>query len=123
MFKVKEIVFTWATVLCVMVVALWAVESCVGCGPINPSPGPEPNPEAGTLEDCDDACNNLMALGCPGWEGSPGTDEEFGNEDDIPCTQVCEDLMSSDPTLTLYPKCVSNAKTCDEAEDCFEENY
>jgi hypothetical protein len=86
----------------------------------NPNPGPPADPEAGTAEDCADACDNLERLHCPGWEGSPGTDEEYGTADDVPCTQVCEDLMNADPTLTLYPKCASTADTCEAIEKCFE---
>lgn len=93
------------------------------CGPFNPSPGPPVNPEAGTVEDCGDACNRLEELQCPGWEGSPGTDEEFGTPDDVDCMTVCEDLMENNETLTLYPKCTSEAESCEEVEQCFEGDY
>lgn len=84
------------------------------CGPITPIP---PNPYD-PVEYCDAACNNLFKLGCPGWEGSPGEDEQFGTEDDISCVDVCKAVVE-EPTATLHQKCTAEASSCEEVEACF----
>ena len=98
------------------VVMLFAWPSC------HPKPDPVPA-EAGTSDDCASACENLKALGCPGWEGSPGTDSEYGTRDDVSCEGVCIELLESDPNMTLFPLCTSKATTCAEIDLCFEGGF
>jgi hypothetical protein len=88
--------------------------SFVGCRtiPVNPYDPPTY---------CKDACNNLFELNCPGWRGSPGEDEAFGTTDDVPCIDVCANVVSEE-TATLNQACVSHAKTCAEVEACFDVN-
>lgn len=76
-------------------------------------------PDAGTIEDCQDACDNLQRLQCPGWQGSPGPDEIFGTADDMSCVAVCEDIVA-DPAMTLFQLCTAAANSCDEVEACFD---
>ncbi len=86
------------------------------CAPIEPHP---PNdPDAGTVEHCPAACENLAYLQCPGWEGSPGADEVYGTEDDVPCLEVCEDFVEFS-NMTLYPLCTAKSMSCDDVLECF----
>ncbi len=86
------------------------------CAPIEP--GPPHDPEAGSVDDCPAACDNLAVMQCPGWEGSPGPDEVYGTEDDVPCLEVCEDFVEFS-NMTLYPACTAKATSCEEALECF----
>lgn len=97
------------------------VMTCPSCGPYTPTPPVDP--EAGTPEDCPAACANLEELQCPGWEGAPGPDGEYGTEDDTSCTEVCITLMESDPSMTLFPVCTARAASCEEVDTCFEGGY
>lgn len=76
-------------------------------------------PNSGDESDCQPACDNLFELSCPGWKGSPGVDEKFDTEDDVPCVDVCKNVVS-EPTGTLFPKCTATASSCEEVEACFE---
>lgn len=71
-----------------------------------------------TVEDCAPACENLQRLRCPGADGSPGADREFGTTDDRTCKTVCEEIME-EGEKTLYPKCVAAARTCQDVDACF----
>ena len=79
---------------------------------------PHNDVESGTPDDCAAACENLARLGCPGAQGSPGKDETFGTEDDVPCVEVCEEIMRT-PPVSIHPNCVAAAKSCDAVERCF----
>ena len=53
----------------------------LGCGPVPVRPDPvDPGDDVG--DSCTIACAVMQQLGCPGWRGSPGEDEEYGTEDD-----------------------------------------
>jgi hypothetical protein len=65
----------------------------------------------------------MAEMKCPGWEGSPGPDEVFGTEDDIPCVEVCIGIVEADPTTTLFPLCTAKAESCDEVDECFDGGY
>lgn len=100
-----------------LVFALLFLCACGG-GP-GPKPGPPVPDSAGTPEECAYACDNLARLQCPGHEGSPGADEVFGTDDDVPCAQACIDIVTADNTVTLQQRCVAEAASCAQADDCF----
>ncbi len=91
-----------------------------GCGGSFIPPGPPVPPDAGTVDDCDDACDNLAWLSCPGWEGSPGPDEVFGTIDDVSCAEVCRVIVGGDSTATLHQVCTAAAATCEAVDQCFD---
>lgn len=66
---------------------------------------------------CERACNNIRYMGCKGAEGSPGPDEDYGNEDDVDCEDVCERIMN-EGDFSIEPECVAKAKTCEEVDEC-----
>lgn len=105
-----------------MILVLWCValffSSCCCQRIIHPIGPPEPT-DAGTLEDCGPACENLARLQCPGWRGSPGADEIWGTADDYSCETACRNIMYADDTATLFPICTAAAQTCEEVEKCF----
>jgi hypothetical protein len=68
---------------------------------------------------CERACDNLRNMGCDGSEGSPGPDEEFGNNDDVACEDVCERIMD-EGDFSIEPECVAKAKSCEEVDECGE---
>lgn len=75
-------------------------------------------PDSGTVDDCKAACDNLRGMNCEAGIGSPGQDEVYGTDDDVPCETVCRDFMM--PPASLHPGCVAQAKSCNEADRCFE---
>jgi hypothetical protein len=75
--------------------------------------------DSGTPDDCEAACDNLLELGCDGAEGSPGPDEEYGTPDDVPCADVCREIMT-EGGITMHPACVAEAESCEAVEECFE---
>lgn len=97
---------------------LAAIALCIACqftpDPVNPPPPPP-------TDSCDLACKNMKKLGCDGWEGSPGYDEIFGTDDDVSCFRVCVETMDADPSVDIHPGCVSEAESCKEVEECFED--
>lgn len=66
---------------------------------------------------CERACDNIRNMGCKGAEGSPGPDEEYGNEDDVACEDVCEMIMN-EGDFSIEPECVAKAETCEEVDEC-----
>ena len=90
------------------------------CGGCVYQPPPD-NPIDNDPSNCSAACDNLKRLGCPGWEGSPGKDEQFGTDDDVSCEDVCVDVVNTDPSVTLNQTCTADAESCDEVEACFDE--
>lgn len=90
--------------------ATFAATSLLSCS------GAKPPAENGT---CRSACANLQALGCDGYLGSPGYDEEYATEDDLTCVNVCLDI-SNDPAGELYLDCTTSAQSCRAVDRCFE---
>jgi len=99
------------SVVVLLSVLLWGCENIPIPIPIPPNPYDPP-------ELCVEACENLARLLCPGWRGSPGSDEVFGTPDDVPCVDVCA-LIVADPTVTLYQQCTAQAASCEAVEACF----
>ena len=66
---------------------------------------------------CRGACSNIAELGCDGAEGSPGPDEVYGTEDDVPCAEVCEETEGAG--VSMETGCVSAADDCDAVDACF----
>jgi hypothetical protein len=66
---------------------------------------------------CSEACVNLAELGCDGAEGSPGVDEVYGTEDDVPCDVICRETIAAG--VDMHPICVAAAPTCEAADECF----
>lgn len=75
--------------------------------------------DGGSPDDCHAACDNLAKLGCPGAEGSPGPDEEYGTQDDVSCAEVCQNVME-EGGISMHPACVASADNCSEADECFD---
>ncbi len=90
-----------------------SMTALVACGP------KEPGPVAPSPEEVD-ACAAFCSMGCPGSEGSPGYDEEYGTEDDVPCAQACEDILAG-PEFDGNRECLDGATTCEQAEECILE--
>jgi hypothetical protein len=81
---------------------------------------PEPDwDDSGTPDDCEAACERIEELGCEGAEGSPGPDEEYGTEDDVPCVEVCRNVMV-EGGVSLHPACVAAADNCNAVDACFD---
>jgi len=106
-----------------------------GPGPVGPEPSKDTSSDSGYDTDsditgsdtstsggyktpCEMACENIRLMGCDGAEGSPGPDEQYGNEDDLPCEDVCEHVMS-EGDFSIEPECISKASNCDEVDACF----
>lgn len=91
---------------------LWLACLLVGCRlpPVQP-PTPTPNDDA-----CQQACDQLERLGCPGHEGSPGRDEQYGTADDVACAQVCRDVEADG--ISMHTSCVATAADCATVEAC-----
>ena len=70
--------------------------------------------------DCVAACNNMEDLDCDGWQGSPGEDEEFGTEDDVPCDEVCK-MIAEESSGEMFPGCVAAADSCEAVDACSEQ--
>lgn len=68
---------------------------------------------------CDEACDNMRRMQCPGWEGNAGLDEQWGTDDDITCEEICI-AISSEPGFTLYPECTAQALSCEDIDNCFQ---
>ena len=84
------------------------------------SVGPEePGPVEPDGSTCENACANVIELGCDGAKGSPGEDEVFGTDDDRSCVQVCKNV-TSDGFVSLDNGCVATAEDCEEVEECSE---
>jgi hypothetical protein len=75
--------------------------------------------DSGTPDDCEAACERIEELGCDGAEGSPGPDEEYGTKDDVPCVEVCRNVMI-EGGVSMHPACVSDAESCEAADACFD---
>ena len=83
--------------------------------PLPPEPPPAPERDGS----CDAACDNLARLQCHGHEGSPGPDEAYGTDDDMPCAVACRKIILADEHATLYQACVAAADSCESADECF----
>lgn len=66
---------------------------------------------------CSEACANLAELGCDGADGSPGVDEVYWTEDDVPCDVICRETIAAG--VDMHPICVASASTCNAADECF----
>ncbi len=87
-----------------------------GCPVVPPTP-PIPPPTPQEEEACEAFCELITSLDCDGHEGSPGEDGIPGNEDDVPCPQVCRDFLVGD-TYISDRSCLDSAQTCEAAEVC-----
>jgi len=120
---IKTIVVTVIAAFIMFLIGMAGL-AVAGCGAIKPIPPAPPAPsDAGTVDDCAAACANLARMECPGWQGSPGTDEMFGTEDDVSCEVVCRTIVGGDPTATLHQRCTADSKSCDDVERCFDADF
>lgn len=106
--KILEQLVNLLFVLCVLLILLFLFNSIVGCTPKH-------IPASRT--DCEKACNRLLELSCPGYEGSVGPDEVTGTADDVACADVCF-ILSKD--FNLHPVCVQQVQNCKEVDLCFD---
>jgi hypothetical protein len=105
----------------VLIAALFLC-ACNACGgapaPLPITPEPKPDPHGPVDQDvCDRFCAFLDQRNCAGEEGSPGADEKRGNADDVPCAQVCRDVLSKG-TYLADERCLGTATNCEGAESC-----
>jgi len=106
--------------LCGMALAVLVFSGCEVV-PVDPDTDADSDADAGDggMEgyDCAAACANLARLGCPGAEGSPGLDEEYGTPDDVPCEAVCVDVEANG--VSMHTACTAAAGSCEAADGCF----
>ena len=89
----------------------------VGCT-LKPMPAPVPPPTPQEQDACDAFCELRASLQCDTHGGaSPGPDEVLGTADDVPCEQVCRDMMEGDVYVSDRP-CLDTAQTCEATEVC-----
>ncbi len=85
----------------------------LGCPPVPDPHHPGPTPDAKDTDQCDAAEKKLEELECkdrrgdPMWVNKKG--ERFGD--------TCR-IAQKKGTIFLNPKCVADAKTCEEANSC-----
>lgn len=65
---------------------------------------------------CSHWCARRAVLGCDAM-GSPGHDEKFGTDDDVPCEQVCSDVIKS-AVFEVDVACFDTALSCESLEVC-----
>lgn len=115
--KIKSKLDFYSThVYCILFVII--LISCQIPDPVYPGPDPVPN-NSDIPKLCELACKNMEKMNCEGWQGSPGNDNIFGTVDDVSCSDVCIDIMNQEPSITLHPKCVAEANSCERADECF----
>jgi hypothetical protein len=85
----------------------------VGC-PLGGGPGPQP-PEPGK-DPIALMCQHLQSLGCE--EGEPVYNDSLPGPEDVP-NQSCVDFYGGlqKEGITVNPKCVATAPSCDLVED------
>lgn len=98
---------------------------CPPPGPVQPDEPPAP-PGFDAADVCDAAAQNMKRLRCPGWQGSPGRDEQHGtgDEGEVGFAEVCrdnEEAAGGIAALSLHPDCVAAARDCAEVDRCREE--
>lgn len=76
------------------------------------------NPD-NVFNSCQAACTNMRVMKCDGWQGSPGEDEIFGTEDDVPCYEACT-IMEMNPEADLEPDCIAFSESCNEVKKCYD---
>ena len=79
----------------------------------------DPGPVAPTPDEVD-ACAAFCSMECPGSEGTPGYDEVYGTEDDVSCTEACNDVLAG-PEFDGNRACLDTVTTCMQAEECIFE--
>jgi len=89
-----------------------------GCTPAPSSPSRPPLVVPGGSPDaCQLYCGKAVELRCPEASGSPGEDEIEGNADDVPCLQVCRDVIAGGHYQSRR-ECIEQATSCHVAENC-----
>jgi hypothetical protein len=72
-------------------------------------------------EGCEAACANLRELKfCGEHEGSPGPDDEYDTDDDVPCAPTCQDIEGAGPGFGLNTQCLAKATNCKAVAACDE---
>ena len=107
---------TVAAAFCVSLIFigfLTAITNIPGCGPVIHN---IIDPNAGSISDCQAACNNMATHQCPGWKGYPGEDQIYNTEDDISCEEICEHVTLAG--VGLEQACVSTADSCEAMDRC-----
>lgn len=89
-----------------------ALAACVTPRPPTPTP-----PLPGELDACEAYCAVRVRLRCEDNTGSPGADDVDGTADDVPCEQVCADMMAGG-TYQADRACLDDVATCGAAEAC-----
>ena len=84
------------------------------CIHIDPPPPVDP-PDA--PDACAAFCELQVKLECDDTADSPGPDEIDGTADDVPCVEVCKDIVS-EGGYSPDRACLDAAKTCTAAEEC-----
>lgn len=87
--------------------------ACV-TGPVV-EPAPVAPPQA--RESCEAFCELRVALQCEDTGDSPGPDEIDGTADDVPCAEVCRDVVTQGE-FAPDRACLETADSCAKAEAC-----
>ena len=74
---------------------------------------PGPTPDVRDTDQCEAAEEKLEELECKDRRGDP----MWVNRKGEPFQETCR-IAQEEGTIFLNPKCIANAKTCEEANDC-----
>ena len=101
----------WAVIGLLVIVLCYSLAGCVV------RPVPTDTEDNKTL--CAPACENMKRLYYPGWQGSPGEDEDIATEaDNVPCHLVCEATLAAG--FPFHSGCLAEAKTSADMDSCYD---
>lgn len=84
-----------------------------GCPPVLDPHHPGPTPDVVDTDQCESAEKKLEELECKDRRGDPMWVNKKGERFQETCRRAQEE-----GTIFLNPKCIANAKTCEEANVC-----
>lgn len=83
-----------------------------------PKDGPQPTPDVVDTDLCDEAELRLEELQCTDPKGNP----MWINQRGVPFREICR-AAQEDGNIFLDPRCISEAKDCEEAKSCPTRNH
>lgn len=90
----------------------------VGCSCQRPpKPSPTPPSPMDPSEACFTFCEVTARFKCPQAEHGPGPDEVSGTLDDVPCIDVCKELLAVG-NFKGDSACIKASESCERAEWC-----
>lgn len=84
-----------------------------GCPPVPELHHPGPTPDVVDTDECEAAEKRLEELECKDRRGDPMWVNKRGERFQETCR-----IAQDEGTIFLNPKCIANAKTCEEANTC-----